>query len=318
MNKAMTINIILIITVLILIGLLSWFLIINRADDKFNQIFSKITIALIAAIVLIGFELLVNPVPIERKIKILILRNKDYTNIKEFSNRLMENSDFNNGYSIMSDVEIYSSKYIQELGEKYDPEIIGLDNLEYSFWTWLGKKYAFHWDVEQEYFEGIAGGGGNSKTSTGADKETKVIKYQELQFLLNLNQLMSDHNNGRFNEIHFPKNTTIKIIEETKNKRAYKIENKYYKLSVEMYSIGTSGVAYTTLGKKIMESLGGTDEEWYCDQLIMNLRCSFSSFRKGSPNFLKQKGWILDVINGLEHDFEWNNLKPELEKAYKN
>ena len=162
MNKAMTINIILIILVLILVGLLGCFLIINRADERFNQIFSKILIALIAAIVLIGFELLVRPKPIEKKIKVLTLRNKTYTNLSEFSKLLSKiNSDYKNAYSIMSNNEIFSDNHVKKLGKDYDPESIGLDNLEYSFWTWLGKKYMIHWDIEQDYFEGISGGGGN-------------------------------------------------------------------------------------------------------------------------------------------------------------
>jgi len=316
MNRAMTINIFLIITVLILIGLLSLFLILNRADEKFNQIFSKILIALIAAIVLIGLELLVNPKPIEKKIKILTLRNKDYTILSEFSKKLLKaNSDFKNGYLIMSDIETFSSQHIQNLGNKYDPETISLDNLEYSFWTWLGKRYMIHWDIDQDYFEGISGGGGNISINRGADKETENVSYLELKNLLKSNQLMP-FEHGRFFNIQFPKNTKIKIIEETKHRRAYEIKNNYFKLNVEMYSIGTSGLTYTTLGEKIIESLKAVDNELYSDRLIMNLKCSFSSIRKGSPNLIKQKDWILDIVNGLEHDFEWNNIKPELEKAY--
>ena len=90
MNKAMTINIILIILVLILVGLLGCFLIINRADERFNQIFSKILIALIAAIVLIGFELLVRPKPIEKKIK--VLKQKDIVTSKRINLDFVKNS----------------------------------------------------------------------------------------------------------------------------------------------------------------------------------------------------------------------------------
>lgn len=316
MNKTMTTNVILIITIFILVALLGCFLVINREDEKFNQILSKILIALIAAIVLIGLELIVKPKPITKKIKVLTLRNKDYTNLREFSIRLMKiNSDFKNGYSIMSEIETFSSKHVQSLGEKYDSEEIGLDNLEYSFWTWLGKKYMIHWDIEQDYFEGISGGGGNTSASLGADKETKIVEYQELRNLLRSNQLMPEKH-GRFFEIHFPKGTTIKIIEDKKNRREYKIENKYYTLFVEMYSIGSSDLIYTNLGEKIKKSLEDNKDEWYSDRLILNLKCNFSSFRKGSPNLLKQREWIIDVLDGLEHDFDWNNLKPELEKAY--
>jgi len=58
----MTLNIILIISIFVLVGLLSWFLIINRADDKFNQILPRILIDLIR------FELLVQPKSVEEKI----------------------------------------------------------------------------------------------------------------------------------------------------------------------------------------------------------------------------------------------------------
>lgn len=316
MNKAMTINIILIIAVLILIGLLSWFLIINRADDKFNQIFSKVLIALVAAIVLIGFELLLKPKPIEKKVKVLTLRNKTYTNLTEFSNRLLKiNSDFKNGYSIMSTVELFSINNINKLGNKYKPDQISLDNLEYSFWTWLGKKYTIHWDIEQDYFEGISGGGGNTSAVQDADKETKILKYEELKSLLSSNQLINDIHGGFF-KINFPKGSHIEIIEDTENRRAYKIHNKYYKLYIEMYSIGTSGLTYTTLGEKIKKTLKASDNEWYSDRLILKMKCEFSSFRKGSPQLIKQKNWIIDIMEGIEHDFDWEKIKPELEKAY--
>ncbi len=312
----MVINIILIASVLILIGLLSWFLIINRADERFNQIFSKILIALIAAIVLIGFELLVRPKPVEKKIKVLTLRNKDYTNMSEFSNRLLKiNSDYKNGYSIMSDIEIFSSKHVESIGEDYDAESIGLDNLEYSFWTWLGKKYMIHWDIEQDYFEGISGGGGNTSIAQNADKQTRKLKYKELKDLLISNQLMPEEH-GRFFEIHFPKNTSIDVIEDSKHRREYIIKNKYYSLTVTIYSIGGSGLTYTNLGEKIKAGLSGNKDEWYSDRLILSMKCNFSSFRKGSPELIKQKNWIIDIMNGIEHDFDWSNLKPELEKAY--
>ena len=48
----------------------------------------------------------------------------------------------------------------------------------------------------------------------------------------------------------------------------------------------------------------------------IKMKCTFFSFRKGSPELLKQKNWILNIMNGVKHDFDWSNLKPELEKAY--
>jgi hypothetical protein len=316
MNKTMTLNIILIIAVLILVGLLGWFLIINRADDRFNQIFSKILIALVAAIVLIGFELLIKPKPVESKVKVLTLRNKDYTNIREFSNRLHKiNSEYKNGYSLMSNTEIFNANEIKKLGDNYNSDQIGLDNLEFSFWAWLGNKYMIHWDIEQDYFEGISGGGGNTSAAENADKETMILKYSDLKTMLISNQFIPE-GHGQFFEIHFPKSTKIKVIEDTKNRRSYKISNKYYNLIIEMYSIGNSGLTYTTLGENIKEALKATNTDWYSDRLIIKMKCDFSSFYKGSPHLIKQKQWIIDIMDGIAHDFDWDNIKPELERAY--
>jgi len=313
MNKVLGISIIVVIFIFI-IGFLSWFLYINRADAKYNQIFAKILIALIAAIVLIGFELFIPPNSVERKIKVLTLRNKRYTNISEFSNKLLRtNSDFKNGYGLMSRIEIFSSKHLENV--EYDAESVGLDNLEYSFWAWLGERYSLHWDIKRDFFEGISGGGGNTSKANNADKETKVYTYQEIRNLLIANQLLPDEH-GLFFKVHFPKNTIIQIKIHSKHRREYLIKNKYYTFTITMYSIGTSGLTYTNLGEKIKEALNDKNNEWYSDRFIVNMKCKFSTLRKGSPELKKQKQWIIDIVNEYEHDFEWNNLKPELEKAY--
>lgn len=313
MSKTLGIIVLVIIFVFIIL-FLSWFLYINRADAKYNQIFSKFLIALIAAIILIGFELFVPLNPVEKKIKVLTLRNKRYTNISEFSNKLLKiNSDFKNGYVLMSWIEKFSSKQLKNVD--YDAESVGLDNLEYSFWAWLGERYSIHWDIERDFFEGISGGGGNTSKANNADKETKVYTYQEIRNLLTANQLLPDKR-GVFFKIHFPKNTIIKIKIHSKHRREYLIKNRYYALTITLYSIGTSGLTYTNLGEKIKAALKDKNDEWFSDRLIVNMKCKFSTLRKGSPELKKQKEWITDIMNEFEHDFDWNNLKLELEKAY--
>lgn len=315
MNKAMTINIILIISVLVLIGLLGYFLIINREDERFSRIFSKILIALFAAIILIGFEFLVPPKSVEKKIKVLTLRNKTHTKISEFSKRLLiTNSDYRNGYEMMSLVESINYRY-----KFKNLESIGLDNLEYTFWVWLGRRYSMHWDIERDSFLGISGGGESASVRINADKETKVYEYQEIKDLLVSNQLLPDEN-GLFLRVHFPKNTILKVKKHSEYVREYLIKNKYYDFTIIMYSAGNSGLNVTNLGEAIKASLRASlndiNGEWYSDRLIVKMKCKFSAIRKGSPELKKQKEWIIDIMNGFEHDFEWDNLKPELEKAY--
>lgn len=312
----MNLNITLIVIVLLLNGLLATFLIINHADDKINQIFSKILIALLAAIVLIGLELLVKPPPIERKIKVLNLRYSDNTNMREFYNKLVKiNSEFKNGYRLMSNTEVFNQENIKQLGDKYNPKQIGLDNLEYSIWTWLSEKYMIHWDIEQDYFEGISGGGTNTTISSNAEKKTMKLEYEALKKKLHSNQFLQV-GCGQISSINFPENTSINVVEDSKTRRNYVIKNKYYQLSIEIYSIGTSGLTYTRLGENIKSSLKFLNKKWYSDRLIVKMKCEFSSFYKGSPKQKKQKKWISEIMDGLEHDFEWSNIKPELEKAY--
>jgi hypothetical protein len=224
------------------------------------------------------------------------------------------NSDFKDGYDIMSNIEIFHVAKIQETRDSLIPEQIGLDLLEYSFWTWLGKRYSCHWDIEQDYFEGISGGGGRILTAFDADKETEVFKYNDLKEILSLNQLLPE-GHGQFIRIHFPKNTTIEVIQGTK-RRVYKIGNKYFRLRIDIYYIGSSGLTYTSLGEKIKKSLRANENEWYSDNFFIKMKCDFSSFRKGSPHLKDQRDWIIDIMDGIEHDFDWSNLKPELEKAY--
>jgi hypothetical protein len=315
MNNKMTTTFILIFIVVLLIGTLLVFLIINRADEKFNQILSKILIALIAAIVLIGFELLIPPKPIEKKVKVLILCDKSNTDISKLAWKLIKtNSKHKNGYSLMGRVETFSSTQLENKQTNFVD--IGLDNLEYSFWAWLGERYSIHWDTEREYFEGISGGGGSIRRASDASEKTRAYEYQELKDLFKSNHLMPEKEGMFCHKVHFPQNTVIEIKKHSNSRREYLIKNKYYNLTIAMYSIFSTELSGTSLGNKIISDSTNTWNKLYTRGFIVNMKCEFSRIRKGSPELIKQKKWVTEIMNGFEYDFSWENIEPELVKAY--
>ena len=294
-------------------------------DDKKDKLFKKLIIVCLTALTLILFQW-IKPVPnLEKKFMVLIPRNKHYTNIYDFSMKLNRSNQqlSNRGYDIMANVEAW---YFDVLKDKnYNPDQIGIDNLEFAIWFWLSNKYGMHWSRKSEMFYGISGGHSVPGSFRKKDDVDKIINYSDIKKLLISNQILPE-NCIDYSGLSLPENSEIKIITHVGMKREYIIGNKYYSLKIIIQQTGTSDMDYHDLGETIKKTLKidtvkiteGKEEDnhLYCDDILVELSCSFSSLWKGTEEQQKQMEWIQDLMNGLEMDFSWEKLRPEVEKAY--
>ncbi|GAF77533.1 unnamed protein product, partial [marine sediment metagenome] len=108
-------NTITLIVAIILLGLLMgsvYLLWVNRYDEKIAQIGVKILLlAIVTSFILIIFQIL-SPLPSESKtVDILILRNKEVVNTKDFFEKLLKvGSSHKNGYGLLHQVSLFSPK----------------------------------------------------------------------------------------------------------------------------------------------------------------------------------------------------------------
>lgn len=300
-----------IILLSLLIG--SVFLIsVNRHDEKIAQIGVKILIlAIVTSFTLIIFQI-ISPLPSDSKtVDILILRNKKVVNIKDFSEKLLKvGSPHKNGYGLLHIVSLFSPK---NKDIEIDPEVISIDLLETSFWTWLSKRYHLHWDVDIEYFEGISGGQEHTKKSTDAEKNPTKFSSDDIQSYLQDSIFLVP--TGQLRGISLPSGSTLNIIERNKHRRIYQIKNKHIDFKIEIRNIGSSGLVYTTLGENIKKTLPSS-ESWYSDNLKVKFECRYTKRLRGSLATKKQREWVNEIMNDFYNDFEWRLVKPDLEKAY--
>ncbi len=300
---------------IILLGLLIgsvYLILVNKHDEKIAQIGVKILLlAIVTSFTLVIFQI-ISPLPSDSKtVDILILRNKKVVNIKDFFEKLLKvGSPHKNGYELLHTTSLFSPK---NKDIKIDPDVISIDLLEMSFWTWLSKRYHLHWDVDIEYFEGISGGQGNIKESADAEKNPKKLSSDNIQGYLQDSIFLVPK--GQLWGISLPSGSALNIIERKKHRRIYQIKNKHIDFKIEIRNVGGSGLLYTTLGENIKKTLPST-ESWYSDNLKVKFECRYTKRLRGSLATKKQREWVNEIMNDFYNDFEWRLVKPDLEKAY--
>lgn len=304
------------VIIVILFILFSLYIYINRESDTSLELFSKVLIAFLAAFIIIAFDILKPIKPDNRRVQLLILRNKEEINTREFDLQLLKISNSYVGYRTINDINIFSRKKQNFQHKKVPFDIEDLDLVEAAFWCWLSKKYTTHWDVEEIIFEGISGGGGSISQKNDAESNPIVINHVKMEELLTHN--IYTINQGQFFQISLPSGSDVKLILSTDSRRCYLIQNKFYKLQIVISYTGSSGVEWTLLGNKILESIKkySNNKDYYTNNFSIEFTCEYSKFFKGNPDFLRQKKWITNLMEETFHNFDWSEIKPKLEKAY--
>jgi hypothetical protein len=285
-------------------------------DNKRDKLYKKLIIVVLTTLTLILFQW-IKPAPsIEKKFMVLVPRTEKYTAINAFSNKFYKTNEIMHDkcYNIMTGIEASNFKVVKN--NDYDSERIALDNLELAMWVWLSKKYKMHWTRKSEMFFGISGGHNIPGSFRKRDDIDTRLNFSELMKLSRSNQLMKEKCNDYFG-VSLPEKSEIDTIMHSESYREFLIKNNYYNLVIRLQLTGSTGMDITNLGERIKESLSVTEENiLYCDDIWIELSCSFSTLWKGSEEQAMQKAWIEDLMNGLERDFSWEELRPEVEKAY--
>jgi hypothetical protein len=285
----------------------------NRESTNSIDLLIKVLIAFIAALIIISFDILKEEKSDNKKVKVLILRNNETIETKDFSNRLLKINSFTNGYSLLDEVNLLSRKN----DSIKNSETIALDLLENTLWVWLSKKYHLHWEMEQTNFSGISGGSGNMGILKEAENEVTKYKIDSLREILKNNYY--ELSPARFWGVSLPKNTKVSFLKRTSRERTFLLRNKYIQFKISVYKIGNSGVEFTNLGERILKSLSKyypNTESFYANNLIVEFTCDYSRWFKGSPDTIRQKKWVSEIINEFSNDFDWEILKPYIEKVY--
>jgi hypothetical protein len=314
MKSKMTISILISLT---LFCAIIWLLWINRGDEKIVEVFLQVLIGLSAALLIIIFRFLSPSDVLKKEIQVIQIRDQKRTyNSDLYSKLLKNNAGHQNGYMIFSNIETFDCAAFSnpELNAKFDNEKIGLDILEYAIWKWFAQKYPDNWDIEGYYFEGISGSQSDFGAAKDADKNVTIISFDSLQSLLHDNPIIKD--NGQFYQIAFPYKTRVSVIRRDNFERSFRIRNTYLDLTVVLRKIGNTGLEWTILGEAIKKDLN-IDSGLYTDNFIIEINADFSRVLRGNPKLLKQKKWIEKTINQISYDFDWRNLKVELERIYK-
>jgi hypothetical protein len=308
-----TVLIILISIIIIISFVFFYYIWHNRESSNSIDLFIKVAIAFIAALLIILLEVLKPPQNDFKEIKIPILRVKDGVITDEFSNRLLKVSSFQNGYSKMNEVYLFSRKML----EKYDYDKLAIDMVEYSIWVWLSNKYNIHWQMEYQYFEGFAGGGYSGGASEDAEHEPFKLTQEMLQTELDDSYFNVGKNN--FWGVMLPSNSTFKYLTRDSIRRIFEIRNRYMTLTFTIIYTGNTGVEHSILGNKITNSLNHRFRQkidYFTNNIIVRINCNYTSFYKGSPQTRLQRKWVQEVMTDLFNNYDFSILYEKLDKAY--
>lgn len=242
---------------------------------------------------------------------VLILRKEGRLGIGEFESKLLKvGSTHKEGYVLLNSVNIFFPRN-DEI--EVDSKTEALDLLEMTFWLWLAKRYNVHWEVDIDRFDAISGGQYVISPSKNSEENPMKLLPSQLQEHLYDNTYLVHE--GQLWGITLPSGTSVNAIERTSSRRIFQIENKHIDFRIEIYKIGQSGLDYTTLGENIKKALESPDS-WYSENFKVKFDCKYKKLFRGSPSTIKQKEWINELIKDFENDFEWDLIKPDLERAY--
>jgi len=283
----------------------------NQESSSSINLITKVLIVNMAAVLFIVFEVLQPVKSDDKTVKILMLRSNSGPETHEFSTRLSIISRLNTGYSIIDKVNIFSPK------PNNNHKDISLDLIENVFWVWLSSNYHLHWEVDKVTFYGISGWQGTIDIAKNADKKTTQFKREELiKYLTNSHFEISP---AHFWGVQLPVNTEIIFLERDSYERTILIKNKHIMLKVRIHSIGKSGLNYTVLGERIIKSLSENypmKTGFIADDIIIEFSCEYKRLLKGSLSTKKQQRWVNEIMDNSHSEFDWDELRPDVERAY--
>jgi hypothetical protein len=307
------ISIVILTIIAILIGLLIWFSTLNFGSHKLNQTLVKIVGFLAAALIFVFLDIFNINNEFSSSVKVLMPRKGNNFIVGELNDKLRFNgSDHNKGYELMHRLIIFSK---QHSDKQYNNEnAIALDIMEITFWQWMSKNYHLHWQVDNEEFIGIQGGGSTGSKSKNASETTHFLSHEYMSEILSDNVL--ELSKGFFWGIHLPYKSQLTVVKRTESERTYIIKTRNLKTKITMRWVGNSGIEHSKLGDEILKDL--PNGKWYSNHILVKFESKIDKRRIFSVETKKQSDWIKEMQQNFYNDFDWSLVKIDLEKAYLN
>lgn len=289
----------------LILGVVFYFLFLNRESDSVLPILLKVITAILAAVALLSIDLFKAPEEFHSKTHFLVLWNKNDELMNLTPVAVALNLHQWHAYSLLDKTWLF-------MGYKPENESFAMDEhvfdelLIATFLKWMAHHYFLHWEMEHNYMAGISGGGGHGVQKEDRDKETATYRLTD-----SLNGFLV--NDPVFNEIQLPKGSEASL-QTTSLKSVFTIRNRHMKFTFKALRLGSGGVSHSSLGDKIDAHLKDPGS-FYTHRYIITLDAKFSRLLRWSPQTNKQKEWMKQIFSNFERDFNWDTFKPQLEDA---
>jgi len=305
------ISIILLAFIVILIGSLIWFSAINFGSNKLNQTLMKIIGFLAAALVFFFLDIFSINNEFSTSIKVLMPRNKNQYLVDKLSQKLdYVGSDHVKGYNLMDEVMTFSRHNSEK--QFKNESALSIDIVEITFWQWMSSKYRLHWQVVNEEFIGIQGGGSLGFKAENASDSTNFISHLDMSELLRDNYL--ELHKPFYAGIHLPYKSKLIVINRNEHERTYEIISKNIETRINITCSNNSGIEHSRLGDSILKEL--PKGEWYSNNVRVKFQTKKKRLRIFSEETKSQTKWINEIQDDFYNDFDWSLIKVDLEKAY--
>lgn len=280
-------------------------LFLNRGSDNVAPMLFKLSVAVLAAAVILGIDLLKAPDKMHARTNFLILRNMDGELLRLAPVTAALNLPQWNGYNLLEEIWLFRGYKTQTNSFDMNDDVFD-ELLAAAFLKWLAYHYHLHWEMEHNYISGISGGGGHASQKEGRDKETTTYQFVDSKngFLIH---------DPVFNQIQLPEGSKA-YLSKTGLGHVFTIENPHMTFTFKTMRLGNSGISYSLLGNKIEAHLT-TPGAFYAHDYVITIDATFSKFLRWSPQTNKQKDWLQQVFANFERDFNWDTFKPQLQTA---
>ncbi|GEM_PF-6743697 len=279
------------------VGFILYLSLLNKGSQESLELLKPIITALGTFVLLYNF-LLTPHDHIERKVRIVLLTDK--SRLVDFQTLIpLEKWHDLSGQSHIS---LLNNFALQEPDNPFNPR--SQDNiLQFIEWvtlSWMAQKYSSHWYVEENWFQGVSGGGGSIHAKKGAEKDPKITSIKELI----PSNIFAEKYDVMTTRICLPKDMKHSFDKE---KHILRLEDDYSKVEFRFFYSGGSKKGVSEFVKLIEHQRGPLSDEWFY-HIEVDINVSFKMMRRWSVKTKQEKEWLSDFINQYDRAFSWETL----------
>ncbi|MCP4550942.1 MAG: hypothetical protein GY834_02630 [Bacteroidetes bacterium] len=295
---------------LLLIGYLYW---CNFAGESISQSLWKSVGALVIVLVILIVDIVSAQKNKLTSLQTLVFASSNRISVKTVADSLKYiNSDFRYGYEIMDDTRVSDKPWaVDEYGQK------SVELVEFSFWAWMGKKFPFHWQVEEQKTIGVNAFTGNSiDPQENAEKNPK--RYRHNDIFKRIGSEESKHLRG-LHHVYMPKSAKWSVTNDSNNYRKHTISTKNIDMTISFRHIDSGTVSNSRLAEKLIRFF--PEPVWYSKDswqtLTVQVKIGYKTkfpynFSKDTEN---QVEWAEKIMREFKEQFDWMVVREDVEKA---